>query len=574
MTTGSRQRTDQGPACEPEDARAELRRILDCPKFDASERNRRFLEYIVNETLDGQGDRIKAYSIATSVFGRGDSFDPQQDAIVRIEAGRLRRAVDHYYLTDGRDDPVRISIPVGTYVPVFNRRDEPAAQMHQEAEPKERDHPVQNVPVHRPLICVSGFDTDCDTKESTALARVFTRHIMVGLSRFTDLSVIGHEALRGQGAIPDITKLREDYGVDFVLTGAVALAAGNLCVDALVIDARNGQYIWSDCIECPLGQTDGANALKEAAERIVRPLGQQAGVIFSYRGRENSGSDPEDADPFASVLRFQRYAQTFDQNEYEPVRKGLERAIITDPGYAEAFACLSVLYSSGIRFGYAGVITNLTPARRAVALAQQAVRLSPGSNRGYLALAVAYWFNGQVDSAFEVLETSRSLNPNDMEVIGELGLRHAMRCNWDKGVALIREAYHNSPALSGTYRIGLSLWHFAEGRFEDALSEAWKIGMPGVIYPAIMIAVSAAKLGRRQEADTALRTVLALKPGYADLVVRDLEYRNLHPDLVDLLVRSLHEAGLPCAGALEKFRRARVSGGTPQIRAGLGGTAQ
>ncbi len=571
MTTGSRQPTVQVPACEAEAARAELRRILDCPLFEASERNRRFLEYIVNETLDGQGERIKAYSIATSVFGRGDSFDPQQDAIVRIEAGRLRRAVDHYYLTDGRDDPVRISIPVGAYVPVFTCRDEPATQMHHEAEPKEWGPPMQSDPVHRPLIYVSGFDEDCDTKECTALARVLTRRIVVGLARFTDLTVIGHESLRGQGATPDITKLREDCGIDFMLTGAVALVAGHLCVDALVIDARNGQYIWSDCIECPLGQADGANALKEAAERIVRPLGQQTGVIFSYRARANSGHHSEDADPFASVLRFQRYAQTFDQNEWEAVRKSLEQAIITDPVYAEAFACLSLLYSSGIRFGYAGVIANLNPAHRAVALAQQAVQLSPGSNRGYLALGVAYWFNGQVDSAFEALETSRNLNPNDMEVIGELGLRHAMRCNWNEGVALIREAYRSNPALPRSYRIGLSLWHFAEGRFQDALSEAWKIGMPGVIYPAIMIAVSAAKLGRRQEADAALRTVLALKPGYADLVARDLQYRNLHPDLVDLLVRSLHDAGLPCAGALETVRRARATVGTSRRQGGLGG---
>jgi len=58
----------------------------------ATDRLRRLLEYLVTETLDGRGNRIKAYSIATEVFGRPSSFDPK-DPIVRIEAARLRRQI-------------------------------------------------------------------------------------------------------------------------------------------------------------------------------------------------------------------------------------------------------------------------------------------------------------------------------------------------------------------------------------------------------------------------------------------------------------------------------------------------
>ena len=55
-------------------------------------------------------------------------FDPQNDPIVRIEVGRLRRDLEHYYLTDGRDDPIRITIPKGHYVPAFEVRDEPTPE--------------------------------------------------------------------------------------------------------------------------------------------------------------------------------------------------------------------------------------------------------------------------------------------------------------------------------------------------------------------------------------------------------------------------------------------------------------
>ena len=84
--------------------RAQLERMIASDDFTATSRNRRFLEFVVDETLAGRRELIKAYTIATSVFGRGADFDPQFDSIVRIEAGRLRRALEHYYLTGG---PIR-----------------------------------------------------------------------------------------------------------------------------------------------------------------------------------------------------------------------------------------------------------------------------------------------------------------------------------------------------------------------------------------------------------------------------------------------------------------------------------
>ena len=70
---------------------------------------------MVEELLAGRADRLKGYTIATDVFGRDESFDPQTDPVVRLEARRLRRALEHCYLTAGRDDPIRIEIPKGGY---------------------------------------------------------------------------------------------------------------------------------------------------------------------------------------------------------------------------------------------------------------------------------------------------------------------------------------------------------------------------------------------------------------------------------------------------------------------------
>src|SRR3954470_21242403 len=106
-----------------EAVRDQVRRLLESPEFLVPERARRFLTYIVEETLDGRADRIKAFSIATDVLGRDSSFDGSVDPVVRIEAGRVRRALEHYYLTAGADDDLLLTIPKGGYVPTFTWRD-------------------------------------------------------------------------------------------------------------------------------------------------------------------------------------------------------------------------------------------------------------------------------------------------------------------------------------------------------------------------------------------------------------------------------------------------------------------
>ncbi|ACE89129.1 hypothetical protein RHECIAT_CH0000133 [Rhizobium etli CIAT 652] len=105
---------------EPENVRAQLDRILASPEFLAPERGRRFLQYIVEETLDGRGEQLKASTIAQAVFGRDASFDAQNDPVVRIEAGRIRRALERYYLVCGHSDPIEITIPKGGYAPHFS----------------------------------------------------------------------------------------------------------------------------------------------------------------------------------------------------------------------------------------------------------------------------------------------------------------------------------------------------------------------------------------------------------------------------------------------------------------------
>jgi hypothetical protein len=113
----------------PADAvRAAFERIATSGAFRASPRLVAFLRFIVETTLCGHADEIKAYTVATAALGRPDTFDPIADAIVRVEAGRLRRALARYYENEGAEDPVVIGIPRGHYVPIFGWRAAPGAR--------------------------------------------------------------------------------------------------------------------------------------------------------------------------------------------------------------------------------------------------------------------------------------------------------------------------------------------------------------------------------------------------------------------------------------------------------------
>lgn len=96
-----------------EQIQSALARVLESDSFSGSPRLCEFLGFLVEEELAGRGKRLNGTQIAIDVYGRNENFDPRTDPVVRTEAGRLRRALDKYYLTDGNQSPVRIQVPKG-----------------------------------------------------------------------------------------------------------------------------------------------------------------------------------------------------------------------------------------------------------------------------------------------------------------------------------------------------------------------------------------------------------------------------------------------------------------------------
>lgn len=124
--------------CRSGDVRAQLQRILQSKAFRAAEGLRNLLAFIVEEHLGGRGDALKEYLLGVIALGKGASFDPKLDPIVRVQMGRLRQRLKRYYASEGRRDPLVIELCPGTYSPTIHEQ-QAAADDGDEPPPAERD---------------------------------------------------------------------------------------------------------------------------------------------------------------------------------------------------------------------------------------------------------------------------------------------------------------------------------------------------------------------------------------------------------------------------------------------------
>ncbi|MFY9674262.1 MAG: tetratricopeptide repeat protein [Terriglobales bacterium] len=141
----------------------ELQRILASPTFLNARRPSQFLRFIVDETLAGE-ERLKEYLIGVEVFDRPQDYDPKDDPVVRVEAGRLRKKLAEYYAGPGANDTLIIELPKGGYVPVFHERPTTTGHEKTEAEtgwqptsPGQGGAPVRRNKGFRRIFAVAGL---------------------------------------------------------------------------------------------------------------------------------------------------------------------------------------------------------------------------------------------------------------------------------------------------------------------------------------------------------------------------------------------------------------------------------
>ena len=326
MPGSSPQERPAGPAPEPVPAkivREQLARVVDSPGFVSSARLNRFLSHIVNRTIDGDTDSLKEFSIAMEVFDRSADYDPNIDAIVRVEARRLRSKLKAYYEEGaGRSDPVLIGLRPGSYVPIFRWLERQPNEQRQEISP-----PLGS---RRAAVAVLPFVNMSPEPEQDYFCDGITEEIINSLTRVAGLNVIARtSAFQFKGASVDIREVGQRLGADLAIEGSVRKAGAQLRITAQAIQTESGHHLWSETFRREL--KDVFAIQEEIAESI-------AGLLRVHLPEVRVRSATRNLDAY---MRHLRARFLIHQQGPEALRAALEQLRdVTElfPDYAPAYS--------------------------------------------------------------------------------------------------------------------------------------------------------------------------------------------------------------------------------------------
>jgi len=568
--------------------RAQLDRIQLSPEFDVPERARKFLVYVIEETIAHRADRIKAYSIAVEVFGRDSSFDAQTDPLVRIEAGRIRRALERYYLTAGGNDPIIITMPKGAYVPIFTRGDRLSTaprplvlidkgpltsnRLHMqrwtllalvgvvglvlalvfgnrfwrstetEANPVGAGVPeaVRATP-NVPRLLVRPFEDLSGTGRSAIMARGLTDKVIEQIAKFKEIVVI---ADRPAGT-SDETPAADGRLVRYVLVGGVRLDDGKLRLTAHLINRADGSIAWAESYSENLEARDVQDPETNVARAVATALAQPYGIIFRADASQVAHLPPNDWQAYECTLAYYGYRANLNPQTHASVQGCLKRAVERFPGYATAWALLSLTYLDELRFRYRLNAPSPPALGLAAEAARRAVELDPQNVRGLQAEMLAFFFRGDVDTALKIGARALTINPNDPELSAEYGLRLALSGRWKAGCELVAEAVARNPGPLGYFETSLALCSYMQQDY--AAANEWIRAADVQANPLYHFVVAAilGQLGKTTEAASEREWIETNASDLLKNVHREVAMRIHRPEDQAHFIDGLVKAGLP-----------------------------
>ena len=213
---------------------------------------------------------------------------------------------------------------------------------------------------------------------------------------------------------------------------------------------------------------------------------------------------------------------------------------------SDLWACLAQVYVDEYAFGFASDATSLD---RALAAARRAVELDRANQFAMVALAQVHFFRQDLAAFGPAAERAMALNPLNTDAVGILGLQIVHTGEFERGAAIVRRAMELNPNHAGWMHFA-PLWeHFHKGEYEQALERANRVDVPGLFWPFLVVASACGHLGRRAEAESAVRDLLALDPEFAAHARSNVGTWHFASGLMEPILEGLRKAGLSIPGA-------------------------
>lgn len=433
--------------------RRQLDRILAHPIFEQSSRQSRFLRFIVEQTLDGKAGRLKGYTIGLEVFDRDRSFDPNTDAIVRVEAGRLRSKLNEYYQGDGRNDLVRIDLPKGSYVPRISFVEPGAAS----GAAIPRDGRLGSIAV-LPFRNLSGDPAQDYFSDG------MTDAIIAALAKHGSLKVISMTSvMRYKNSGKSLPQIARELNVTHVLEGTVLREGDAVRITGQLVEGRTDHHVWAERYERSIS---GIIAVQnELADQIATQLSQR--IAPAGAARSPRAVNPE---AYELYLLGRRYRSQFTVDGFHRGQEYFEKAVAVDPEFAPAYSgiasCLCALGSHGFEVAPPCEILPLGIANARHAIELEGDQVEPYAFLGIMQLKYEWDWPGAERSFLRAI----ALSPNDARSHMQYSLYLESIGRFEQATAEAELAREVDP-LSKSVNLNLAWQLYQAGRDADALRQ-------------------------------------------------------------------------------------------------------
>jgi TolB-like protein/Tfp pilus assembly protein PilF len=510
------------------EACAYLDKILASPMFVQAERQQRFLRYVATETLAGRAELLKGYTIGVAVFDRESSFDPALDAIVRVEAARLRGKLREYYDSEGRDDSVRFVLPKGNYAVHIEWQGEEPPQTpnsHSTVFPQ----PIED----RPSLAVLPFVNMSSNAEQEYFADGITDCLITELSRLSGLFVISRQSsFIYKKVVKRAEEIGSELGVKYLLEGSVQRSEEWVRITAQLIDAASGVHVWAERYDREL--KDIFALQDDVTRRIATVL--QVKLASNEANRFGHEGAPV-AEAHDALLRGLERFWVYTQESTEEAKVHFANAVQLDPGYAAAHAWLA----RALVFQW---IFLWEPRDETLELAfehaRAAVDLDPQHPFAYSVLSWVQCWRGQGEASITAGRRAVALDPNNADAY----LFHAMAlAASDRGAEALRYIENGmrlNPHPSAFYQLALGFCYLVLEKYDEAIAayrhgiEVTDVFIPNHVWLCAVYTL----LGREDEARIQREKVLALTGGRTPAVRVIWLEENLHSRMDDLMQRA------------------------------------
>jgi TolB-like protein len=362
-----------------------------------------------------------------------------------------------------------------------------------------------------PSIAVLPFANMSGDPDQEYFADGMVEEIITGLARLKWLFVIArNSSFIYKGKAVDVKQVGRELGVRYVLEGSVRKAGNRLRITGQLIDVANGAHLWADRFDGALEDVfDLQDQVTASVVAAIEPAMRDAEL------RRTQGKPTSSLAAYDWFLRALAAFNRPSRSRYDDAVQLCRKAIAADPNYAAAYALAAWGYA-----GYVFIDAAADPhAKReeGAALARRALEL--GANDP-LALAMGgqalAFLSREHDRALAATQRALELNPNSAQAWVSCGHVHQMRGEGNDAVAHFQRAMRLSPRdpLGWSFKTGLALGHFIEGRYAEAADWAEKaLYEQPTFFVALRVRIaSCGLLGRAAEAKEAVRAALAMDP--------------------------------------------------------------